>query len=66
MSGKKQQGTPAVIVAPKWKVSQLCGIVRGEASRGWLTPGEARKIIKDGKREMVYKPPRGNARRGKS
>lgn len=60
----KRKGTPVVIVAPRWKVSQLARMVRGDAERGWLTPEQARWIIRDGKRQMVYTPPR--ARRGKA
>jgi hypothetical protein len=62
MSGKNSKGVPVVIVTPKWKVSGLCQIVRARVDGHWLTPEEGRRIIKDGKAQMVYTPPR--ARKG--
>lgn len=53
-----RRGTPVTIVTPKWKISQLCDIVRGEVDRHWLTPEEGRRTIRDGKTQMVYTPPR--------
>jgi hypothetical protein len=57
MSGKNSKGVPVVIVTPKWKVSELCQIVRGEVEREWLTSEQGSQIIKDGKAQMVYTPP---------
>ena len=56
---KKRDSIPVVIVTPRWKISELCNIARGKVDRGWLTPEEGRQIIKDGKAQMVYTPPRG-------
>jgi hypothetical protein len=64
MTARKRDGIPVAIVTPKWKVSELCQIVRNEVDGHWLTPEEGSKIIKDGKAEMVYTPP--GRRRGKS
>lgn len=48
---------PVTIVTPKWKVSELCGMVRRDVDAGWLTADEASRVIKDGKAQMVYTPP---------
>lgn len=55
----KRKGTPVVILAPRWKISELARMVRGDVKRGNLTPEQARRIIRDGKAKMVYTPPGG-------
>jgi hypothetical protein len=63
---KKRAGIPVTIVTPKWKASELCRMVRNDVEGHWLTPEQGRQVIKDGKAQMVYTPPQGRARRGKS
>lgn len=54
---EKSKGIPVTIVTPRWKVSELCSMIRGDVEGHWLTPAEGSKIIKDGKAQMVYTPP---------
>ena len=44
-SRKTGRGVPVEIVGPQWTRAELRDIVRGEAERGWLTRGQARRII---------------------
>jgi len=58
---KKSEGIPVTIVTPRWKVPELCQMVRGDVERHWLTPEEGGRVIKDGKAQMVYTPPQGKS-----
>ena len=45
------------------RLATLCQMVRGDVEGHWLTPEEGRRIIKDGKAQMVYTPPQGGGKR---